>query len=84
MTQLRVDNWIRRYKARGLAGLKSGVRGRPSGVGRRLSADQERLMRPHVIDQTPPWKRNDALCTRRAVQALIEQQTGVLRATNRR
>ena len=71
MTQLRVGNWIRRYKARGLAGLKSGVRGRLSGVGRRLSADQASLMRPPLIDQTPdPWKRNDALWKRRCAQPM--------------
>jgi len=78
VTQLTVGKWIRRYKAHGIASLKSKPRARPSGVGRWLDADQEKAIQRQLIDQTPDQLKLDyALWTRKAVQALIKDQTGI-------
>lgn len=51
-----------------------GQRGRPKGVGAKLTPDQEAEVRKHVIDKQPKQLKFDfALWTRRAVRALIKR-----------
>ncbi len=78
VTQLTVGKWIRKYKADGLASLKSRTRGRPQGVGRWLDVDQEKSIRNQILDKTPDQLKLDyALWTRKSVQEFIEQETGI-------
>ncbi len=78
VTQLTVGKWIRKYQSDGMTALKSQKRGRPDGVGRWLSQDQEKQIQKLITDKTPDQMKMDyALWTRRAVQELIEQETEV-------
>lgn len=54
--------------------ILGGQRGRPKGVGAKLTPDQEAEVRKHVIDKQPKQLKFDfALWTRRAVRALIKR-----------
>ena len=78
VTQLTVGKWIRKFKSDGLTALKSQKRGRPTGVGRWLSKEQEKAIQKKIKDKAPDQLKMDyALWTRRAVQEFIEQETGV-------
>lgn len=68
----------KRYDEGGAKALADKPCGRPVGVLRALSQEQERDLRRLVIDHTPDQLKMDfALWTRQAVQRLIEQRCGV-------
>lgn len=73
-----VSGWWQQYQALGETALHQQQRGRSVGTGRSLSQAQEsqiqRLMQAHFPDELGI---DSALWTRRAVQALIEQQCEV-------
>ena len=68
----------KRYAEGGAKALADKPCGRPVGVLRALSEEQERDIRRLVIDHTPDQLKMDfALWTRQAVQRLIQQRCGV-------
>ena len=76
--ELTVGKWIRAYEAQGLSVLTSKPRGRKPGTGRSLSEEQEKRIQKLIIDKTPDQlKMSYALWTRKAVQEVIERETGV-------
>jgi transposase len=74
-----VSDWWQQYQEMGEVALSQQQRGRKLGDGRTLTQEQENhvqeLMQAHFPDEL---EIDSALWTRRAVQALIEQQCGVL------
>ena len=63
VTQLTVGKWIRKFKSDGLTALKSQKRGRPTGVGRWLSKEQEKAIQKKIKDKAPDQLKMDyALC----------------------
>lgn len=75
---LTVGRWLQRYQRQGMAALKSKPRGRPSGAGRSLTLEQEKLIQKLITDKTPDQlKLAYALWTRQSVKEVIEQETGV-------
>lgn len=74
----RICRWCRAYEESGPTGVKIKQRGRKTGSGRRLSAEQEKRLREMIRDKTPDQlKLPFALWTRFAVQQVIRQQWGV-------
>jgi len=70
--------WIAKWKQGGSRKLAVKPSGRPKATGRRLSREQERLIRRQITDKRPEQLKLDfALWTRQAVGDLIRQQTGV-------
>ena len=68
----------KRYEAAGAKALVDKPTGRPTGVLRALSPEQEREVRRLIIDSTPDQLKMDfALWSRQAVLQLIEQRCGV-------
>ncbi|MGF6971602.1 transposase [Paraburkholderia sp. JPY465] len=66
------------YEAGGWRAVDVGPRGRPSGTGRSLSADQERVVQKIIRDRTPDQlKMPYALWTRQSVAEVIEQRFGI-------
>jgi len=73
-----VIRWIRMWEKEGVAGLKSRKRGRPTGVGRMLTPEQEKEIRKRIEDKTPDQlKMPYVLWTREAVKELIEQKYSI-------
>lgn len=73
-----VSGWIKRYKAGGLAALKARKRGVRTGTMRHLSEKQEGTIRKLIVGKAPDQLKLDyALWTRKVVQELIEQKTGL-------
>jgi transposase len=73
-----VGKWIRAYNTQGVSAIKAQTRGRKSGAGRYLSEDQEKQIQKLIMDKTPDQlKLAYALWTRKAVQEVIGQETGV-------
>jgi len=73
-----VIRWIRTWEKEGVAGLKSRKRGRPTGVGRMLTPEQEKEIRKSIEDKTPDQlKMPYVLWTREAVRELIEQKYSI-------
>jgi len=69
---------IDRYEAEGAASLKPKERGRASGDGRSLSAEQEADIRKLICDKRPEQLKMDfALWTRGAVMELIAHECGI-------
>lgn len=69
-----VGRWLKLDKTN----LKVNRGGRRKGEARRLTAEQERWIKAKIVDQTPDQcKMAYALWTRKAVQALIQEKTGV-------
>ncbi|MCA0446130.1 MAG: IS630 family transposase [Bacteroidetes bacterium] len=67
--------WHRNYKRKGLAGIKSGQRGRKEGESRKLTPDQEETIKKLITDKAPDqYKLSYALWTRQAIVDLIKQQ----------
>lgn len=70
-----VRSALTRYEQGGMAALKPAKRGRQSGDGRRLSAEQERSVRQMICDKRPEQlKLEFALWSRTAVMQLIERE----------
>ncbi len=66
------------YEEGGYAALKPTPRGRTSGEGRTLTAEQEEVIRRAICDKRPEQlKREFALWNRAAVMQLIERDFGV-------
>lgn len=73
-----VGNWIKKYQSGGMPALKSQKRGRPSGLNRSLSHEQENHLQRLLIDKTPDQLKLDyVLWTRKAVMELIEQELAI-------
>jgi len=69
---------MKAYKAGGWPAVAVGERGRGTGDGRTLTADQEAAIRRMICDRTPDqMKMPFALWNRAAVGELIRQQTGL-------
>lgn len=73
-----VRRTLDQFAAGGLAAIAPAARGRQSGVGRSLSAEQEAAIRRTICDKRPEQLKMDfALWTRAAVMQLIERQCGI-------
>ena len=73
-----VGRWLKKYQADGAQSLKLKPRGRREGSGRRLDADQERMIRKRLVDKTPDQlKMPYALWTRESIKELIKAQLGI-------
>jgi len=73
-----VSNICKRFREKGMAGLRTGPRGPAPGTGRFLSADQEAEIRQLICRDTPDaYGLPFALWSRAAVAAVIEQCCGV-------
>lgn len=73
-----MSGWVKKYKAEGLSALKSRKRGAEKGLRRHLSAEQEAHIQTLIIDKHPDQlKLAYVLWTRKAVMALIKQETGI-------
>jgi len=73
-----VSHWWHLYQADGEVALSQDQRGRVQGEGRHLSAQQELELQELVLENFPHQLEIDsALWTRRAVQQLIENHSGV-------
>lgn len=69
---------INSYKKLGARGLESGQRGRPVASSRKLTDEQELLIRKMIQEKRPEQLKMDfALWTRAAVMLLIERECGV-------
>jgi transposase len=69
---------VKAYRAGGWSAVKVGERGRSTGDGRTLDAEQEAALRRLICDKTPEQlKMGFALWSRGAVAQLIEQQYGI-------
>lgn len=73
-----VGKWIRNWREGGIGALKPESPGRPTGSGRRLTAEQEKSIRQCITDRFPDQlKLPFALWTRDAVRQLIGQQEDI-------
>ena len=73
-----VSGWIKRYQSGGLPSLKARKRGPETGVGRHLTAAQEKRVQRFLTDKTPDQlKLEYVLWTRKAVTELIRQEIGI-------
>jgi transposase len=73
-----VRRTLDQFEAGGLAAIAPAERGRRSGMGRSLSAEQEAAIRRTICDKRPEQLKMDfALWTRAAVMQLIERQCGI-------
>lgn len=67
-----VWKWWTKYQRDGASSLKSGKRGKPTGVNRLLNVSQEEAIRKLIYDKTPDQlKLTFALWTRQAIKELI-------------
>jgi len=72
-----VSRWCSRHDQGGEDGLPGDRTGRPVGVGRLLTPEQEELIQEHIDTKSPAELGiRSALWTRAAVQDLIKAQTG--------
>ncbi len=73
-----VSEWLREYKASGEKLTKEKPRGRPLGVGRDLTPEQEKHIQKLIIDKTPDQLKLDfALWSIKAVQQLIDDEFSI-------
>jgi transposase len=73
-----VGQWINAYEKQGPAALKERERGRPAGIGRTLTPEQEARIRRDIVDHTPDQlKMGFALWNAHAVRSLIRRYFGV-------
>jgi transposase len=73
-----VFNICKRIETVGRTAIEDRPRGRPVGLCRKLSAQQEAQIRKLILDKTPDQLRMDfALWNRMAVMQLIEDQFGI-------
>jgi len=73
-----VNTWYKNFKEFGFKGLKEKPQGHKKGIGRLLSAEQEKQVQKAIIDKMPDQlKLPFALWTRRAIVELIKREFGV-------
>lgn len=73
-----VGEWINAYEEKGAIAFKEAGRGRPVGIGRTLTPEQESRIQSDIIDKTPDqMKMNFALWNAQAVRVLILRHFGV-------
>lgn len=73
-----VQAWLRVARAQGAGALTEKRRGRPCGACRKLTLAQEVWVRQRIVGSVPEQlSLRFALWNRRAIQALIELQSGV-------
>ena len=74
-----VYKWLRNArKTSQEQATKGGQRGRPKGIGAKLTVEQKSLLRKLIIEKNPKQLKFDfALWTRRAVRALIKRKFGI-------
>lgn len=73
-----IYQWVKRYKLSGLKGLKDKKQGHDDGIGRLLSAKQEKEVQDMIIDKMPEQlKLPFGLWTRKAIVELIKRQYNI-------
>lgn len=73
-----VEGWLLRARREGTGALGEKKRGRPVGVGRKLSMSDEMWLRDQIVGQTPQQlKLSFALWTRPAIKALVLVRFGI-------
>jgi transposase len=73
-----IHQWVKKYKQDGLKGLKDQKQGHDQGVGRLLSANQEKEIQNMIIDKMPEQlKLPFGLWTRKAIVELIKRQYNI-------
>lgn len=73
-----IYQWVKRYKDGGLNGLKDQKQGHDEGVGRLLSAKQEKEVQNMIIDKMPEQlKLPFGLWTRKAIVELIKREYNI-------
>lgn len=78
-----ITDWVQKYEAEGLKGLKSKPKGVKSEDKKLLSTEQEKIIQSKIIDKMPDQLKLDfALWTRQAVKELVEREFGIVLAVN--
>ena len=78
-----ISEWWKKYKEKGIRGLKSKKKGARSEDRKLLSASQERAIQKMIVDKMPEqMKLPFGLWTRKAVKELVEREFGVVLAIN--
>jgi len=78
-----ISDWWKKYKDKGLQGLKSKKKGARSEDRKLLSLVQEKSIQKMIVDKMPEQlKLEFALWTRKAVKELVEREFGVVMAVN--
>lgn len=73
-----IYKWVKRYKNDGIKGLKDQKQGHDEGIGRLLSAKQEKEIRDMIIDKMPEQlKLPFGLWTRKAIVELVKRQYNI-------
>ena len=73
-----IYKWVKRYKNGGIKGLKDQKQGHDEGIGRLLSAKQEKEIRDMIIDKMPEQlKLPFGLWTRKAIVELVKRQYNI-------
>ena len=73
-----VGQWVSTFKTKGMKALKLKTPGRRKGSGRRLNAEQEKIIQKMIQDKMPDQlKLPFALWNRRAIQLLIKEQFSI-------
>jgi transposase len=74
-----VSKWLKLFKKGGASALKVKKQGRPEGVGKTLTPQQETELKKLMVEKTPDQlKLSFALWTREAVRAVIKQRFNMI------
>ena len=74
-----VCRWTKSYEREGVSAIRAKKRGPQTGTNRRLTQEQEQSLKRLIAEKTPDQlKLPYALWTRKSVQEVIEQRTGLL------
>lgn len=73
-----IEVWLKRARTQGAGALGERRRGRPIGVGRKLTMADEMWLRDRIIDRSPQQMKLDfALWSRPAIRALVRSRFGI-------